>query len=82
MSELVAGAAVAHAEALGETFRELMHTRGEGLDDDGEDHLGDATAFTGVAQLPGPYQVRAARLGRAAGRAGPGRRCPATRRRA
>lgn len=55
MSELVEGLPVAEVEALGEDFRALLHTRGEGLHDEAaEDRLGDATAFTGV----GKYSAR------------------------
>lgn len=55
MSELVEGLPVADVEALGEDFRALLHTRGEGLHDEAaEDRLGDATAFTGV----GKYSAR------------------------
>lgn len=55
MSELVEGHSIAEVEALGEDFRALLHTRGEGLHDEAtEDRLGDATAFTGV----GKYSAR------------------------
>ncbi|MBX9245388.1 SUF system NifU family Fe-S cluster assembly protein [Actinotalea ferrariae] len=61
MSELVSGEPVATAEELGETFRRLMHARGEGLDEESEDRLGDATAFTGVARYPA--RIKCALLG-------------------
>lgn len=61
MSELVAGQPAATAEHLGETFRALMRTRGEGLQPEEEDELGDATAFTGVARYPA--RVKCALLG-------------------
>ncbi len=61
MSELVTGGPVATAEELGETFRRLMHARGEGLDEESEDLLGDATAFTGVARYPA--RIKCALLG-------------------
>ncbi|WP_372593236.1 Fe-S cluster assembly sulfur transfer protein SufU [Actinotalea sp.] len=64
MSELVEGAEVPTAEDLGSTFRELMHARGKGLDEESEDRLGDATAFTGVAQYPA--RIKCALLGWAA----------------
>ncbi|HMO09994.1 MAG TPA: SUF system NifU family Fe-S cluster assembly protein [Actinotalea sp.] len=64
MADLVAGATVGRAEHLGETFRALMRSRGEGLSDDLEDELGDATAFTGVAQFPA--RIKCALLGWAA----------------
>ncbi len=55
MSELVEGLPIAQVETLGEDFRALLHTRGEGLHDEAaEDRLGDATAFTGV----GKYSAR------------------------
>ena len=61
MSELVTGVPVATAEELGATFRDLMQARGQGLDDDAEDRLGDATAFTGVARYPA--RIKCALLG-------------------
>ena len=64
MAELVEGASVPTAEDLGATFRELMHARGKGLDEESEDRLGDATAFTGVAQYPA--RIKCALLGWAA----------------
>ena len=64
MSELVEGADVPAAENLGATFRGLMHARGKGLDEESEDLLGDATAFTGVAQYPA--RIKCALLGWAA----------------
>ena len=64
MSELVAGGPVSEAEELGETFRALMHARGQGLDAKAEDRLGDATAFTGVARYPA--RIKCALIGWAA----------------
>lgn len=64
MTELVSGEPVEHAELVGETFRALMRARGKGLSDAEEDLLGDATAFTGVAQFPA--RVKCALLGWAA----------------
>lgn len=61
MAELVEGHPVAVADELGEDFRALMHARGEGLDDQVEDRLGDATAFTGVGRYPA--RVKCALLG-------------------
>ncbi|GHG53577.1 iron-sulfur cluster assembly scaffold protein NifU [Flavimobilis marinus] len=62
MTELTQGASVADAERLGEVFRDLMNTRGKGLDDDdAEDLLGDAVAFTGVSQFPA--RIKCALLG-------------------
>lgn len=64
MSELVTGGTVAEAEELGEIFRALMQSRGEGIDEEREDRLGDATAFTGVAKYPA--RIKCALLGWAA----------------
>ena len=61
MSDLVTGEPVPAAESIGETFRELMNTRGQGLDEDAEDRLGDAAAFTGVARYPA--RIKCALLG-------------------
>jgi nitrogen fixation NifU-like protein len=41
-----------------------MNARGRGLDDDAEELLGDATAFTGVAKYPA--RIKCALLGWAA----------------
>ncbi|GAA1410828.1 MULTISPECIES: Fe-S cluster assembly sulfur transfer protein SufU [Oerskovia] len=64
LTDLVTGAPVAESEHLGDVFRQLMQSRGKGLDDDLEDQLGDATAFTGVAQFPA--RIKCALLGWAA----------------
>lgn len=61
MSELVTGAPARTAEELGADFRHLMQSRGQGLDDEAEDRLGDATAFTGVAKYPA--RIKCALLG-------------------
>lgn len=61
MSELVSGEPVTTAEELGATFRRLMGARGDGLDEESEDRLGDATAFTGVARYPA--RIKCALLG-------------------
>ena len=61
MAELVTGVPVPTAEQISETFRELMHARGQGLDEDAEDRLGDAAAFTGVARYPA--RIKCALLG-------------------
>jgi len=42
----------------------VLQTRGAGLDDDAEETLGDATAFTGVAKYPA--RIKCALLGWAA----------------
>ncbi|MFC8924019.1 Fe-S cluster assembly sulfur transfer protein SufU [Cellulosimicrobium sp. NPDC057127] len=64
LTDLVTGRPVDEAEHLGEVFRELMGSRGKGLDDDAEDELGDATAFTGVSRYPA--RIKCALLGWAA----------------
>lgn len=64
MTELVTGVDITEGEHLGETFRKLMQSRGKGIDDDLEDELGDATAFTGVSQFPA--RIKCALLGWAA----------------
>lgn len=64
LSELVEGRPVTDAEHLGDVFRELMHSRGKGLDEALEDELGDATAFTGVSRYPA--RIKCALLGWAA----------------
>lgn len=65
MTELVEGTTVTAAEEMGDLFRTLMGSRGKGLDDDdAEDRLGDATAFTGVSRYPA--RIKCALLGWAA----------------
>ncbi|WP_322645591.1 Fe-S cluster assembly sulfur transfer protein SufU [Oerskovia flava] len=64
LSDLVTGTGVEESEHLGGLFRDLMGSRGKGLDEDAEDLLGDATAFTGVSQYPA--RIKCALLGWAA----------------
>jgi nitrogen fixation NifU-like protein len=64
LTDLVTGRTVTEAEHLGEVFRELMGSRGKGLDEAAEDELEDATAFTGVSQYPA--RIKCALLGWAA----------------
>ncbi|RYV50550.1 Fe-S cluster assembly sulfur transfer protein SufU [Pengzhenrongella frigida] len=64
LTDLVTGAELTEVDRLAETFRQLMHARGAGLDPDQEDALGDATAFTGVAKYPA--RIKCALLGWAA----------------
>ena len=64
LTELVTGADLRRVDELSETFRQLMHARGAGLDEDSEDDLGDAAAFTGVAKYPA--RIKCALLGWAA----------------
>lgn len=64
MSDLVAGKSAAEVERLGEVFRALMRSRGQGLDEASEDELEDATAFTGTSKYPA--RIKCALLGWAA----------------
>ncbi len=64
LADLVQGSSVADAEHLSQLFRDLMGSRGEGLDEKSEDALGDATAFTGVSKYPA--RIKCALLGWAA----------------
>jgi nitrogen fixation NifU-like protein len=64
LTELVTGADLRTVDGLSESFRLLMHARGAGLDEEREDALGDATAFTGVAKYPA--RIKCALLGWAA----------------
>lgn len=61
LTDLVDGRSVVEAEGLGRAFRDLMGSRGAGLDEDTEDLLGDATAFTGTSQYPA--RIKCALLG-------------------
>lgn len=64
LTDLVTGRPAAEAEHLGDVFRELMGSRGKGLDEAVEDELGDATVFTGVSRYPA--RIKCALLGWAA----------------
>lgn len=65
LHDLVVGADLPTVDHVAATFRELLATRGAGLDDDAaEDLLGDANAFTGVGRFPA--RVKCALLGWAA----------------
>ncbi|WP_298460162.1 Fe-S cluster assembly sulfur transfer protein SufU [uncultured Cellulomonas sp.] len=64
LTDLVTGQDLRQVDEVAETFRALMHTRGAGLDEEREDALGDATAFTGVAKYPA--RIKCALLGWAA----------------
>jgi nitrogen fixation NifU-like protein len=61
LADLVEGVDVKTADDLAEAFRALMHNRGQALDADREELLGDATAFVGVAKFPA--RVKCAMLG-------------------
>ena len=62
LTELVSGQSVAEAERLAGLFRDLMDTRGAGLEsEDDLEALGDAAAFTGVSKYPA--RIKCALLG-------------------
>jgi len=61
LTELVTGEDLDAVEDLTQTFIALMHSRGKGLDEEQEDRLEDATAFTGVSRYPA--RVKCALLG-------------------
>ncbi len=64
LTGLVTDGSVADAERLGEDFRTLMQGRGAEVAAPVAERLGDATAFTGVAQFPA--RIKCALLGWAA----------------
>lgn len=65
MTELVTGRGLDEVAQLDAVFHQLMASRGKGLDDDeAEEALGDAAAFTGVSQYPA--RIKCALLGWAA----------------
>ena len=64
LTGLVEGGKVDDAERLGEDFRTLMQSRGTDAPEALAGRLGDATAFTGVAQFPA--RIKCALLGWAA----------------
>ena len=65
MTSLVEGVPLAEVARLDGLFHDLMSSRGKGLgDDEAEDALGDAAAFTGVSQYPA--RIKCALLGWAA----------------
>ncbi|NLS08807.1 SUF system NifU family Fe-S cluster assembly protein [Nesterenkonia sp. MY13] len=61
MYEMVDGEPVTEVEELGETFRELIHNRGQELDPEKMDQLEDLGAFTGVGRYSA--RVKCALLG-------------------
>ncbi|GAA4422769.1 SUF system NifU family Fe-S cluster assembly protein [Georgenia halophila] len=61
LNDLVVDKNVTDAENLGETFRELMRSRGQELSPDKQDSLEDAAAFVGVARYPA--RIKCALLG-------------------
>lgn len=65
LAELVNDQPLDEVGRLDRLFHDLMGSRGKGLsDEDGEDALGDATAFTGVSKYPA--RIKCALLGWAA----------------
>ena len=61
LHDLVTGKDLPTVDRVAATFRELMQSQGAGLDDDAEELLGDATAFTGVSRYAA--RVKCAQLG-------------------
>ena len=61
LTDLVRQVGVAEADQLAETFRALMNNRGRSLSAEQDEMLGDAAAFTGVAQYPA--RIKCALLG-------------------
>lgn len=61
MYEMVDGAPTGEAQELGETFRELIHNRGQELAPEKMDQLEDLSAFTGVGRYTA--RVKCALLG-------------------
>ena len=61
LHELVEGGSLEEADRTMDAFRDLMQAKGEALDDDREDLLGDATAFVGVGKYPA--RIKCAMLG-------------------
>ena len=61
LADLVADTEVTVAQEVSEAFRALMRNRGNPLDADREELLGDAAAFVGVARFPA--RVKCALLG-------------------
>ena len=65
LNDFIVGQDLATVDRLSATFHELMNSRGAGLDDeDAEDLLGDAVAFTGSSKFPA--RIKCALLGWAA----------------
>jgi len=61
LHELVEGETLEDTDRIIEAFRELMQAKGEGLDEEKEDLLQDATAFLGVGKYPA--RIKCALLG-------------------
>jgi len=61
LHDLVVGEKLEDVDAIFEAFRDLMHHKGEPLEEHREDLLGDATAFVGVGKYPA--RIKCALLG-------------------
>ena len=61
LHDLVEGATIDEADAIGTRCRALMDARGEAPDEETEEILGDAAAFTGVGRYPA--RIKCALLG-------------------
>ncbi|WP_061966125.1 Fe-S cluster assembly sulfur transfer protein SufU [Demequina aurantiaca] len=61
LTELIEGEDLEMADETFEAFKALMHAKGQGLDEQREDMLGDATAFVGVGKYPA--RIKCALLG-------------------
>lgn len=61
LAELLQGESLATVDETIEAFRALMQSKGEHLDEEREDLLGDATAFVGVGKYPA--RIKCALLG-------------------
>lgn len=61
LSELIEGEDLEMTDETIEAFKALMHAKGQGLDEQREDMLGDATAFVGVGKYPA--RIKCALLG-------------------
>ncbi|WP_062213533.1 Fe-S cluster assembly sulfur transfer protein SufU [Demequina oxidasica] len=61
LTELIEGEDLEMADETIDAFKALMHAKGQGLDEQREDMLGDATAFVGVGKYPA--RIKCALLG-------------------
>jgi nitrogen fixation NifU-like protein len=61
LHELIEGETLEETDRIVEAFRALMQAKGEGLDEEREELLGDATAFVGVGKYPA--RIKCALLG-------------------
>jgi nitrogen fixation NifU-like protein len=61
LADMLEGESLETVEETFEAFKALMQAKGEPLDDEREDLLGDATAFVGVGKYPA--RIKCALLG-------------------